>query len=128
MVIRIRRRRKFVVKIGIFESRIYTASSGVPAGSILGPTLFLIGVNDIADCVVHADDIKLSMIIDSAEESRYLQMDINNVVEWSRRNRLPFNLKKCEVITISRRNEPHNAIYLITSLNERKKCETLVFQ
>lgn len=85
--------RKFFVKIGTFESRIYTASSSVPAGSILGPTFLLIGVNDIADCVLHAlvllfaDDIKLSMIIDSAEESRYLQTDINNVLEWSGRNR-----------------------------------------
>lgn len=109
--------REFYVKIANFVSRIYRSSSGVPAGSILGPTMFLIGVNDIADCVIHAlallfaDDIKLAMMVNSVADVRCLQSDINNVVQWSQLNRLPFNLVKCEIITYTRCNDPLYAEY-----------------
>src|ERR1700744_1562513 len=93
--------RKFFVQIGNFKSRIYESTSGVPAGSVLGPSLFLIFINDIADCVVHAmillfaDDIKMAMVISTFAETRCLQIDINNVLQWSERNVLPFHPKKC---------------------------------
>lgn len=121
--------REFFVKIGNFTSRIYKSTSGVPAGSILGPTLFLIGVNDIVDCVVHslvllfADDIKLVMAMESMSDSRLLQIDINNVMKWSETNRLPFNLEKCETMTITRRNQWHNATYFMGKHIVERKCE-----
>ncbi|XP_037047073.1 uncharacterized protein LOC119081902 [Bradysia coprophila] len=111
--------RLFYVVIGDVKSRTYTATSGVPAGSILGPTLFLIGVNDIVECVsfalplLFADDIKLLMEVGSSADSRQLQADIDNVLRWSERNRLPFNLEKCEVITIARINDPHYVTYFM---------------
>lgn len=119
--------REFFVKIGNFVSRIYRSTSGVPAGSILGPTLFLVGVNDIANCVINAivllfaDDIKLAMMVNSMADVRCLQSDINNVLQWSQRNRLPFNLAKCEIITLTRGNDPYMAEYLMGShVIERK--------
>lgn len=81
--------------------------------------MFLIGVNDIADCIVHAmvllfaDDIKLAMAISTVSDTRFLQADINNALQWSERNRLPFNLVKCEVITITRRQEPYIVEYFL---------------
>lgn len=121
--------REFFVKIGNCVSRIYKSSSGVPAGSILGPTLFLIGVNDIADCVIHAlallfaDDIKLAVKVSSIADVRCLQSDINNVMQWSERNRLPFNLGKCEIITFTRCNDPIHAEYLMGSHVVERKDE-----
>lgn len=54
--------RQFYVQIGNIMSRIYTATSGVPAGSILGPTLFLIVINDIVEYVVYALPLPTSII------------------------------------------------------------------
>lgn len=58
--------RRFYVQIGKYKSRIYVSTSGVPAGSILRPSLFLTFINDITECVVHAlillfaDDVKMA--------------------------------------------------------------------
>jgi hypothetical protein len=59
-------------------------SSGVPQGSVLGPLLFLIYVNDLADniesdCLLFADDIK---IFGSTHAHATLQTDLNTVGEW----------------------------------------------
>ena len=111
--------RLFFVKIGDIISRIYLATSGVPAGSILGPTLFLIFINDIVESIIYslpllfADDVKLAMEIGSAADARRFQVDINNIVDWSKRNRLPFNLVKCEVITIARISDPYYVTYFM---------------
>lgn len=121
--------RQFYVKIGNLESRRYEASSGVPAGSILGPSLFLIGINDIVDCVEYslvllfADDIKLATLIDSASDIRFLQIDIDNVLRWSEENRLPFNCRKCEILTISRRAQPHYGTYYMEDQEVGRRFE-----
>ena len=121
--------RKFFVKIGIYESRIYESTSGVIPGSILGPTMFLIYINDIVDCVVHAmvllfaDDIKMMMQISTVAETTCLQRDINNVIEWSERNRLPFNKAKCNIITYRRITNFHNASYMMGDYKIERKEE-----
>lgn len=122
-------RRKFFVVIGNIESRVYESTSGVPAGSIMGPTLFLISIDDIADCVVHAsvllfaDDIKMALMVDSLLDTRLLQSDIQNVLQWSETNKLPFNLAKCEVITMKRRNDFCNATYFMGAHVIERKYE-----
>ena len=114
--------------IGDVKPRTYTATSGVPAGSILGPTLFLIGVNDIVEYVafatplLFADDTKLLMQIGSTADARRLQTDIDNVLRWSVINKLPFNKAKCEVITIARIDDPYYVAYFMgEDVVERKQ-------
>lgn len=111
--------RRFYVQIGKVKSRVYVSTSGVPAGSILGPLLFLTFIDDISDCVLYAmvllfaDDIKMSIVVGSQAETRLLQMDINNILEWSVKNKLPFNPGKCNVITFRRKNEYYHANYVM---------------
>lgn len=121
--------RKFYVQIGRFKSRIYVATSGVPAGSVLGPALFLIFIDDIKECVryavmlLFADDVKMMMVVGSMYETRCLQMDIDNVLQWSKENCLPLNPNKCNVLTMRRTREFYNAIYKLGEHEIERKEE-----
>ena len=80
-------------------------TSGVPQGSVLGPILFLIYINDMPN-VVHscimlfADDTKLYRVVTSPEDCVAIQQDIDNLVEWSRLWQLRFHPKKCKVMRV----------------------------
>lgn len=86
----------------------YFPTSGVPQGSILGPILFNIFVNDIAHCfhnarhLLYADDLKIFKAIRSMNDAILLQHDIDRFVEWSVKNGLPINLSKCMQLTYHR--------------------------
>ena len=81
--------------------------SGVPQGSVLGPLLFLIYVNDIPDSVPHssaylfADDTKVLKSIQSFNDSLDLQRDIDSLVEWCREWKLSLNEIKCAAVRYS---------------------------
>ncbi len=88
-------------------------TSGVPQGSILGPLLFVMFINDLPDNVspgtvssLYADDSKLSREIRSKEECQCLQEDLNQLEKWSDESRMRFNTDKCKVLTISRKQAP----------------------
>ena len=62
--------------------------SGVPQGSVLGPLLFLLFINDLDESIKSsllkfADDTKILRKIYSAEDNRQLQEDIDTLLEWS---------------------------------------------
>ena len=65
--------------------------SGVPQGTVLGPVLFLIFINDITGCITHstircfADDTKISKAISCEADMAIFQADLDTVTEWSRR-------------------------------------------
>ncbi|RYE13173.1 MAG: hypothetical protein EOP45_21630, partial [Sphingobacteriaceae bacterium] len=90
------------------ESRTFAVTSGVPAGSILGPCLFIIFINDITNSVTHAlvvlfaDDLKLLLKITSQEDIRKFQSAIDQLFDWCVRNKLFLNLKKCFIMWITR--------------------------
>lgn len=62
--------------------------------------------------LLFADDIKMCMEISSLEDSRCLRSDIDNVLQWSQENKLPFNPKKCQVISIRRTRNFQSASYV----------------
>ncbi|BHF74045.1 hypothetical protein SprV_0401712900 [Sparganum proliferum] len=99
--------------------------SGVPQGSVLGPTLFLVFINDCVkdlDCnaIRFADDIKLWKVIHNATEADHLQANLNRLEEWSMRWLMPFNISKCNFLQLgsSRASGPRTYFLHDTSLQQ----------
>ena len=106
-----------VVRVSGCFSGEFRSTSGVPQGSNLGPLLFLIFINDLAECMEHsemllfADDIKIFRAIDKVDECSLLQHDINTVSSWCSANGLRINPTKTNVISYSRRQVQVQFLY-----------------
>jgi hypothetical protein len=97
------RRQRVLLRNGSSNWRRVT--SGVPQGSILGPVLFLLFVNDIPDMVsstakMFADDTKVYNTIMTKTYCDFLQHDLNALSAWSKLWLLEFNAAKCVVLRI----------------------------
>lgn len=79
-----------------------SVTSGTPQGTILGPLLFLLYINDITECVsstikLYADDTEIYReLVDPFIDTQLLQADLNNLNEWACKWQLRFNADKCE--------------------------------
>jgi len=81
--------------------------SGVPQGSVLGPTLFLLYVNDLPSTIkniarLFADDTKVSMVYLRDEECMSLQEDLISLEDWANQWQLRFHPSKCKTMHIGK--------------------------
>ena len=100
--------RKQCVVIGGAKSGLLPVTSGVPQGSILGPLLFVIFINDMINCIspgtniaLYADDTKIWRKIQKWGDHDILQQDINKLYEWSVNNKMKFHPQKCKVLIVT---------------------------
>ena len=97
------------VTINDKSSKKCPVTSGVPQGSVLGPTLFIYYINDLPTVVtalikIFADDTKAYKAIRSLIDKNILQKSIDNMVEWSDIWQIGFNGSKCKVLHIGKNN------------------------
>ena len=87
-------------------------ASGVPQGSVLGPLLFLLYVNDLPETVnnhirMFADDTKLYSAVPSHHDRSNLQAGLGALVRWSDVWQIPFNEGKCRIMHMGHANQNH---------------------
>ena len=104
-------RTQFVSFNGVLSSSL-PVTSGVPQGSILGPLLFSIYINDLPDSVsfatplLFADDTKCIGRVSSSIDHTLFQSDLDSLLSWSAAWGLSFNSTKCKVLRVSLCSHP----------------------
>jgi ribonuclease P/MRP protein subunit RPP40 len=101
------------------QSKWEHAVSGVPQGSVLGPILFLLFINDIEKTFdnytrikLFADDVKLYSEIDFTGHSISLQQSLYNIEIWSADWQLPINMSKSSVLRLGFQDQRSNSYYI----------------
>ena len=103
------RQQRVVLNGSVSELSVSVLKAGVPQGSILGPLLYLVYINDIVDDLesnisLFADDTSLSLEIDNPDIcGMQLQSDINKITEWALRWIVKFNPLKSKSLVITRK-------------------------
>ena len=110
-------RQQEVVLEGV-HSKATDVSSGVPQGTVLGPLLFLVYINDMPENIssttrLFADDALVYRIIRSRKDQTLLQEDLDKLQDWEHKWLMQFNADKCEVIRITNKKRPLTQDYHI---------------
>lgn len=100
-------RSQFVTCNGV-NSTLTSVSSGVPQGSVLGPLLFLIYINDLPNVVssslrLFADDCAIYRILSNDSDSRHLLHDLDSILKWCELWSMELNIKKCKLMRVTRK-------------------------
>ncbi len=119
------RDRKQYVEFDGIKSEILTISTGVPQGSVLGPLLFIIYMNDIAEvsnvfkAIIYADDTTLSSTLSTCcltksnrYNNDYINKELDKISGWLKLNKLSLNVAKSKFMTFhtKRRQVPNLSI------------------
>ena len=107
--------RKQKVSVNGEESVDHDVTSGIPQGSVLGPVLFVIYINDMPECVdapiyLFADDTKIYSEINKAGAKGLLQKDLDCLQKWSDTWLLKFHPNKCKVVTVTNSKKKQNSL------------------
>ena len=106
----LKQRKQRVVVDGI-QSDLVTVDSGVPQGTVLGPILFLLHINDLPSVIsskvrLFADDCLVYREIKSRQDQNDLQKDLNLLESWGSTWGMRFNAAKCNIMRVSRKQTP----------------------
>ena len=123
------------VKVRQQYSKWCNVESGVPQGSVLGPILFILYINDFPQCLkycstsIFADDTKLCGKANTPSDAEKIQEDLNATYDWCQEWMLKFNKKKCHVLHYGKKNWKH--MYhlngaLITPVEEEKDLGVVI--
>ena len=101
------------------NSSLCNVTSGVPQGSVLGPVLFLIYVNDIglnihSEIRLFADDILLYQPIRTPDDHLKLQEDLNTLTKWASDWKTTFNIPKCKIIQFTTHHNKSKYLYTMS--------------
>ena len=116
------------VSVNNSESRDRPVTSGIPQGSVLGPILFVIYINDVPECVnastyIFADDTKIYKEISCEDVVSGLQADLDQLQKWSDTWLLKFHSNKYKVMTVSNKTKLENKSSYHLYNNEGEEVE-----
>ncbi len=116
-------KRTLRVKVGEEYSKCIDVTSGVPQGSVLGPVLFLLYINDClnglpCDAVMFADEVKIWRTIESPSDVQSLQNDVDYLSSWSQGALRSLNTDKCVVLRL----HPRHASECKPPTRQRRYC------
>ena len=82
-------------------------TSGVPQGSVLGPVLFNVFINELDEGIVftlsnYVDDTKLGGVADTPESCTTIHQDQDRLESWAARNQVRFNRSKCRILHLGK--------------------------
>lgn len=103
------------------SSALTKVKSGVPQGSVLGPILFLIYINDISKNIystvrLFADDCVLYRQINTSEDSNILQADLSKISLWCEQWQMEINVSKTKAMTFTRSSNVQFTSYFMNNL------------
>ena len=103
-------------------------TSGVPQGSVLGPVMFGIYVNDLVEGIdshinLFADDAKIMRRVEGVDDCEKLQRDLDKIGEWSRTWQMEFNLNKCKIMEFGRSKRRVHWDYKMGGVSLKKSGE-----
>ena len=103
------------------SSDVAPVTSGVPQGTVLGPVLFLVYINDLPEYLkssklrLFADDSIIFKCIKSKEDCDRLQEDLDAAAKWEEDWLMAFHPDKCTVLTVSNKKNSIKQDYILHS-------------